>query len=173
MKRRLKKVFTIFVEGRSEEIYFNSLKQQDLVRKSDYKLMIINCEGLDKLLDIALNSKYQKQMRDSVKIAFVFDKDHLTREKFDQMRPKYLIGFSNPQFELWLLAHFVKLKASYSDLILELNKYLPDYQKNSFKIADLASDYQKAIENSLAFNLLSFDELGTSIPRLFAEISLS
>lgn len=175
MGRKIKQVFTIFVEGFSEEIYFSALKQQDFVRQSNYKLEIINCEGLNHLLDAALKDRfYKKQIKDSAKVAFVFDKDHLTKQQFEQMLATgYIIGFTNPQFEIWLLAHFEKLRMNYADVFRDLKKYIPEYSENNKttrKITDLIRDIDRAIENSRDFSTVKYDEVSCSIENVITEI---
>lgn len=172
MGRKIKKEFVIFVEGASEELYFLTLNQQEFVRKSSYKLVVQNCQGLDNSLAVALEGKkYKKLLNASSKIAFVFDKDHLSQEQFNKLlgNPN-IIAFSNPKFELWLLAHFEKLRVNYTDVLIDLKKYIPDYSKKSNQIADCAKVSHKAVENTVNFRELSYVKICTSVAEIIEEI---
>jgi len=173
MSRKIKQdIFAIFVEGESEMIYFKALNQQQWVRDSKYKLNLIRCKNHDELLKIAFKGKHGRKDLDNYnKVAFIFDKDHITKEKFNKLlKLNYIIGFSNPKVELWFLAHYEKLQTSYSDVEKKLKKYFPDYTKTIFKIASLAQSYEKAIENSTSVSNPDFDQICTSVGKIIEEI---
>ncbi|MCL1935767.1 MAG: RloB family protein [Defluviitaleaceae bacterium] len=133
--RKIKEFFEIFVEGETEEIYFDALKQLNEFRNSNYKLKIINCKGQSNLLKIALAGKNGKKPLSS-NVAFIFDKDHISKQEFDKlMEKKYTIGFSNPKFELWLLAHYEEIlpAKSYSSVENDLKHSFPNYSKKIIK----------------------------------------
>ncbi|MDR0199819.1 MAG: RloB family protein [Streptococcaceae bacterium] len=170
--RRIKKIFTLFVEGQTEKIYFDSLNQLDFVRDSNYRLNVIDCAGADKLLKIAFGKKKKREFGQSDKVAFVVDKDQMTKAEFDLLVGlPYIIGFSNPQFEIWLLAHFEPLKESYSDVVVSLRKYMPNYQKASPEISNLVKDYQKALKNTEKQSEAKFEQVSTSIVKIIEVIA--
>lgn len=162
MVKRTKEKFLIFVEGDSEELYFSALKQQDFVRASKYKLDIINCGGINKLLDIALKKKhYKKELKETNKIVFVVDKDHMTLEQYNELVNKnnYIVGFTNPQIELWFLAHFEKIQDSTVNIISELNNHIPKYYKTHPKISELVIYWERAEDNLKNHSNLRYEEI--------------
>jgi hypothetical protein len=174
MNRARKLTFLIYTEGLSEAMYFQSLNQLDFVRKSKYKLEVENCKELDKLCKIALDPTRQerKRMKEVAKIAFVFDKDHLTMELFQKMlATEFIIGYSSPQFEVWLLAHFDRIRSSYSDVLKSLSEFIPNYTKSSLKISDLAKDYSKALKNLEGMDNAKFDEVCSTVGNVIKEIT--
>ena len=61
-RRPIKKIFAIFVEGAkggSEDLYFSELNRQQWVCDSSYKLKIIPCGGVNKLLDKAFKGEHE------------------------------------------------------------------------------------------------------------------
>jgi len=167
MSRKIKqKIFTIFVEGDSEMIYFKALNQQQWVRDSKYKLNLVRCKNHDELLKIALRGKYDR------KNLTAFDKDHMTSEKFNKLlQMDYIVGFSNPKIELWFLAHYEKLQADYSDIDKSLKRYISDYYKTHPQIADLAKNYAQAIQNVGKKAIPNFDVMCTSVGSVIQEIA--
>jgi len=166
MRKSSKKTFLLFVEGSTEAVYFESLRQLTEFRNSDYKLVVENCEELNNLLQLTLNptARQKKKIDSASEVGFIFDKDHLGFNDFQKLLSKYKrLGFSNPKFELWLLAHFEPLKEQYGDVIKSLENYLKNYEKAEYRIADLAKSYETAISNSEKFNSLKFDEVSTSV----------
>ncbi|GFH41476.1 hypothetical protein Hs30E_00270 [Lactococcus hodotermopsidis] len=168
MPRPKKKIFKIYVEGKSEVLYFGALKQLDEFRSSAYKLDIEDCKGLDNLLKILLEPTKKKkvELEKFAKIAFIFDKDDLTLEQFNKinrLHHTYQIGFSNPKFELWLLAHYESLNANNGSVDDKLKKHFPEYKKGHFKISDLARNYQTAIDNSKDIRQVNFKSECTSL----------
>ena len=172
-RKKEQRTFTIFVEGDSEMMYFKALNQQQWVRNSKYKLNLIRCKNHDELLKIAFGEKkYQrKKLSFFDKVAFVVDKDHMTRERFDQLlKMDYAIGFSNPKFELWLLAHFEKLQENYPNVEKNLRKYILGYHKTHSQIAYLAKKHDQAIQNVGEKNKPKFDKVCTSVGSVIQEI---
>jgi len=173
--KKRKEVFAIFVEGDkggSEDLYFSALKHQQWVRDSSYRLVIIPCKGLDKLLGKAFKGEHEgESLSDYDKVAFVLDKDHITKEKFNKLlKLDYIIGFSNPKIELWFLAHYEKLQKNYTDVEKSLKKYMPQYHKTHPEIARLAKTYDQAIQNIGRKNNPNFNEVCTSVGAIIQEI---
>jgi len=165
-KRNLhsKERFTIVVEGKTEAIYFEALKQLLPFRQSNYILVVENAKNLNDLIKAS----------ESGKIGRVFDKDHLTKEQLGRiLKSGYSIGYSNPNFELWLLAHFIELRSAHSNINKELNSHMKDYKKGGPDITKLATDFNKAIENASKRNSPDFNKIGTSVGTLIANILVS
>jgi len=169
IKRHQKQKFYIIVEGKTEEIYFNQIKQLPEFRGIyyPYVLEVVSAKSINELFKFFQNGKIG---RDGVTLekgltAFIFDKDHLTREQLNAMlaNDNYIIGFSNPSFELWLLAHFVELRNQHADVSQELLTYFPMFTKASVKITDLSKDYAIAISNSALMGKPDFEHIGTSV----------
>ena len=58
--------------------------------------------------------------------------------------------FSNPSFEVWFLDHYIYTEKSYlnqDELIADLKRYLPEYEKNKDVFSILGS-YEKALRNA-------------------------
>ena len=94
-----------------------------------------------------------------IKYTDKFDKDDYNDEQFDSAidNCNYNVAWSNPNFELWLLAHFKKVNRyiSKDDVLQELSKEfqkkgLGDYTKNDTNIFDKVTSEGKlhtAIKN--------------------------
>ena len=165
-----RRVFHIIVEGETEEIYFNALRQLDAFRNHHKYLFVVKRTGsIDELFKWFENGRIGRNgiIFEKGLTAFVFDKNHLTKQQLQKIlsTKNYLIGFSNPKIELWLLAHFIKLRIrkSHSDVEKELLQYLPNYSKPDKRVSDLAGDFQLATENSKICNKPDFSLLGTSV----------
>ena len=87
----------------------------------------------------------------------VFDKDDYSNEQFDKAIKTcdYNVAWSNPNFELWLLAHLKRVDRyiSKDKIIAELNKEfkkngLGEYRKNDDKIFDKVTSNGK-INNAI------------------------
>ena len=62
----------------------------------------------------------------------VFDKDDYNDEQFDSAidNCNYNVAWSNPNFELWLLAHFKKGKQIYFKKMMCYKNLAKEFQKN-------------------------------------------
>ena len=82
----------------------------------------------------------------------VFDKDDYSDEQFDSAikNCNYNVAWSNPNFEIWLLAHFKKITryVSKNDVLQELSKEfqkneLGEYIKNDTNIFEKVTSQEK------------------------------
>jgi len=181
-KKFKKKIFAIFVEGEEgngEEFYFSELNQQQWVRDSKYKLKVVSCKGINKLLeDKAFKGQHEgKSFSENKydKVAFVLDcdKKNISKNKLNKLlNMDYIIGFSNPKIELWFLAHFEEIQLSYSDVEKSLKNHIPDYHKKKKhpKIVGLAKSCDQAISNVGNKNTPSYDNVCTSVGKVIQEI---
>ncbi len=158
--------YLIVCEGKQTEAnYFNGLKKkinENYGNKVDVLISNIEIKGTgenttalvkhtDKFVNYS-NKRYGQ-------VWVVFDKDDYSDEQFDKAIKTCDcdVAWSNPNFELWLLAHFKKLSryVSKDDVLQELSKEfqkkgLGDYTKNGTNIFDKVTDEGKlhtAIKN--------------------------
>ena len=142
--------YLIICEGKqTEPNYFNGLKQainerygnkvEVLIPSIDVKGTGMNTKSLVKYAQKIVN--HSNKVYGQVWV--VFDKDDYNDEQFDSAIKKcdYNIAWSNPNFEVWLLAHFKKVNRyiSKDDVLQELSKEfqkqeLGEYSKNDKNI---------------------------------------
>ncbi len=165
-KRQAPANYLIVCEGKkTEPNYFNGLKRKINERygnKVDVLIPNIDVKGTG--MNTASLVKYtQKTVNHANKVYgqvwVVFDKDDYNDEQFDSAIKNcdYNVAWSNPNFELWLLAHFKKVNRyiSKDDVLQELSKEfqkkgLGDYTKNDINIFDKVTSEGKlhtAIKN--------------------------
>ena len=144
--------YLIVCEGKqTEPNYFNGLKQEInkkygnkvdvLIPNIDVKGTGMNTTSLVKYTQKIIN--YSHKIYGQVWV--VFDKDDYNDEQFNSAIKNcdYNVAWSNPNFELWLLAHFKKVSryVSKDDVIQELSKEfqkkgLGEYTKNDTNILE-------------------------------------
>ena len=165
-KRQAPANYLIVCEGKkTEPNYFNGLKRkinEKYGNKVDVLIPNIDVKGIE-MNTTSLVKYTQKTVNHANKVYgqvwVVFDKDDYNDEQFDSAidNCNYNVAWSNPNFELWLLAHFKKVSRYVSkDAVLqELNKEfqekgLGDYTKNDINIFDKVTSEGKlhtAIKN--------------------------
>ncbi len=153
--KRVRNRILLVVEGRrTEKNYFVDLLNTE--RLSAVRVEVVSSEKTNpigivshakKLIECGTNRFYPRSF-DCVFI--VFDHDGRDKEYFDAIEltnklnlrykneSKKSIHFvaiaSNPNFELWFLLHYVRIfphEMTSSDVLRELLKYWPQYQKNT------------------------------------------
>lgn len=144
--------YLIVCEGKqTEPNYFNGLKQainkkygnkvEVLIPSIDVKGTGMNTTSLVKYTQRTIN--HSNKVYGQVWV--VFDKDDYNDEQFDSAIKNcdYNVAWSNPNFEVWLLAHFKKVNRyiSKDDVLQELSKEfqkkeLGEYEKNDKNIFD-------------------------------------
>lgn len=144
--------YLIVCEGKqTEPNYFNGLKQainkkygnkvEVLIPSIDVKGTGMNTTSLVKYTQRTIN--HSNKVYGQVWV--VFDKDDYNDEQFDSAIKNcdYNVAWSNPNFEVWLLAHFKKVNRyiSKDDVLQELSKEfqkkeLGEYVKNDKNIFD-------------------------------------
>ena len=151
-KRQAPANYLIVCEGKkTEPNYFNGLKRKINERygnKVDVLIPNIDVKGTG-MNTTSLVKYTQKTVNHANKVYgqvwVVFDKDDYNDEQFDSAIKNcdYNVAWSNPNFELWLLAHFKKVNryVSKDDVLQELSKEfqqkgLGDYTKNDTNIFD-------------------------------------
>ena len=151
-KRQAPANYLIVCEGKkTEPNYFNGLKRkinEKYGNKVDVLIPNIDVKGTG-MNTTSLVKYTQKTVNHANKVYgqvwVVFDKDDYNDEQFDLAidNCNYNVAWSNPNFELWLLAHFKKVNrhVSKDDILQELSKEfhkkgLGDYTKNDTNIFD-------------------------------------
>ena len=151
-KRQAPANYLIVCEGKkTEPNYFNGLKKkinEKYGNKVDVLIPNIDIKGTG-MNTTSLVKYTQKTVNHANKVYgqvwVVFDKDDYNDEQFNSVidNCNYNVSWSNPNFELWLLAHFKKVSryVSKDDVLQELSKEfqkkgLGDYTKNDTDIFD-------------------------------------
>lgn len=165
-KRQAPANYLIVCEGKkTEPNYFNGLKKkinEKYGNKVDVLIPNIDIKGTG-MNTTSLVKYTQKTVNHANKVYgqvwVVFDKDDYNDEQFNSAidNCNYNVAWSNPNFELWLLAHFKKVSryVSKDDVLQDLNKEfqkkgLGDYTKNDTDIFDKVTSEGKlhtAIKN--------------------------
>jgi hypothetical protein len=165
---RKEKARTLIVcEGKeTEPNYFRGLRQEDAVRER-FNVVIQTSKGGSCLavVERALQEMNKATSRGEAydDVWCVFDAEHAS-QKEQVIEAQSLatangmrLAISNPSFEVWLLAHFLRTKRSFADcdrVIQELNKYWQrefnrDYDKTDERLYFLlANRTQTAIGNA-------------------------
>ena len=149
-KRQAPANYLIVCEGKkTEPNYFKGLKRKINERfghKVDVKIPDIDVKGTG-MNTTSLVKYTQKTVNHANRVYgqvwVVFDKDDYNDEQFDSAidNCNYNVAWSNPNFELWLLAHFKKVNRyiSKEEVLEELSKEfqkkgLGEYTKNDTNI---------------------------------------
>ncbi|WP_416183544.1 MAG: RloB domain-containing protein [Pseudolactococcus raffinolactis] len=179
-RKKGKPAILIFVEGQTEQAYFNSLRQ-NLELKSATVVHLLKGTGdwIDKVArSIQSNPKFKGY--DAKNVFVIFDKNSDDESQILTMfqkatQRKYKVGFSNNSFELWLLAHFETISRSLitQDKLEEnLTTHLGnEYQKgNSKQIDSFIGNLDTAILNSSGVKEFDLNFNSTSLPDIIKEI---
>ena len=151
-KRQAPANYLIVCEGKkTEPNYFNGLKRkinEKYGNKVDVLIPNIDVKGTG-MNTTSLVKYTQKTVNHANKVYgqvwVIFDKDDYNDEQFNSAidNCNYNVAWSNPNFELWLLAHFKKVNryVSKDDVVQEFSKEfqkkgLGDYNKNDTNIFD-------------------------------------
>lgn len=179
-RKKGKPAILIFVEGQTEQAYFNCLRQNfELKSATVVQLLKGSGDWIDKVSrDIKLNPKFKGY--DAENVFVIFDKNSDDESQILSMfrkakTKKYKVGFSNNSFELWLLAHFETISRSLSTQdILEKNLTAHlgnEYKKgNSKQIESFIGNLDNAISNSSGVSEFDFNFNSTSLPDVIKEI---
>ncbi len=167
--RPARRTVLIVCEGReTERNYLDSLKREDVVSRR-FTITVVKGRGGSRR-QIVQRAVDQKNNRDSDfdEVWCVLDVERLaTEEARNDLRDAVQIArqnqvtlcLSNPAFEVWILAHFVRSSRQFNDcdaVIVELNKHWAeqfqiDFSKNDRRIyARIANRTSKAIGNAKA-----------------------
>lgn len=155
-----KRIIVFGFEGKNnktETNYFSHFKPTD----DRYILKCISCGVTDPVNMISSIKKKRKDLDYNARedLTFIFvdeDCDSTKRETIDNLQSKQpkdiVIIRSRPCFELWFLNHFCVTTKEYgnnTELILDLKKFIANYNKNNDYFDILKSSKDTAIKNSL------------------------
>ena len=148
-KIKIKPKYAIVVDGECEFWYIQMLKRNEKLLSVDLKPEIPQRKALSEQYDkvIELSKDYDKvywvidfdvvcketrEAPKNTKTALQELKEYINaiKKKFENI---IVVIINNPCFEYWLLLHFEMTSRSYSsynELIKQLKKYLPDYEKS-------------------------------------------
>lgn len=158
--RKRKSIILIQCEGKNktEEIYFNNFRKNPLYTICFAKGNYTDPANMVKSLLQEINERGLSK-KDNDKAYCVFDTDTNLQKQL-QINEAYRLSKknsiielikSNPCFELWFLIHFkktTKIFNSNDNVIQELRKVLPNYEKNKDYYALLENRTKDAIENA-------------------------
>ena len=160
--RPRKPVFLIVAEGinKTERLYFSHFQNQE----APYTIRFVSAghaTDADSLYR-AINNRWKelgldKTRGDKAFVVLDIDNDPVKNQKVSSLVQKsksieFII--SNPGFEVWFLLHFTYTTRHFQncdDLIKNLKKYIPDYDKNV--------DVYERIDNNTSKALLNVDKL--------------
>ncbi|MBP3815287.1 MAG: RloB domain-containing protein [Firmicutes bacterium] len=158
--RKRKKLIVVGTEGvnRTETLYLHELEK----KQEDYHFLFAQGNGTDPVKIVRNTAKRAKFEELSYKqgdmAISIFDLD-LDRAKESQMEEAKKIAkqknvqliTSNPCFEVWYLEHFGYTSKPFSnsaEVIRDLQKKMPGYQKSQCEIDVLYPKTEEAIQNS-------------------------
>ena len=162
--REVKQTFLIICEGvNTEPDYFNAFRLTSANVKAVGQGM-----GTLTLVQKAINIKEQEKRKGRIynQNWVVFDKDDFPENDFNSaillaQQNGFEVAYSNQAFEFWFLLHFLpnvvcRRYESYEQLLPELQKYMPGYEKtkryfirtNLYKYLTENGDLERAISNS-------------------------
>lgn len=180
-KKEKRKIF-ILVEGETEQMYFDFLRQKLRLSNVKIKTVVLENSGqtwIEKAKCLIQNDPNLK--RDSTTEVFVvFDKDEFTNEELNWMFKKaddeaFEIGFSNATFEVWLLAHFEEVTPRLLSKVALKNKLgnhlQTEYVKaDSDQLEKIVKNYEVAIKNTDGISEVDFSHQSTNIGALILKI---
>lgn len=169
------KTLLLVVEGETEYKYFNELKQSKKIKGVTVKVAQAPHSQLESIFKTALSAQESK-VYDS--IWCVYDNDVVSKDiisenakRLKQKIKNRRIGIADsyPEFEIWFLLHYTipKTNCNKNELIEELNKYLPNYQKARSGICSqlekTGASIQIAITNSKILAKRNEDNKNTDV----------
>ncbi|MDR3189798.1 MAG: RloB family protein [Lactobacillaceae bacterium] len=180
-KKEKSKIY-IFVEGETEQKYFDFLRQKLRLANVKIKTVVLDNSGqnwVEKTKRLVQNDIHYR-LDHSTQVYVVFDKDELSLKQVEQMRVAayendFELGFSNIAFEVWLLAHFEELTTrgiAKAKLNRKLDRYLGQkyIKANSEQLEIMVSRYDVAIINAQASIDVDFKTPGTNIGTIINKI---
>jgi len=175
----------IFVEGKSEEIYFQFLRQKLRLANVVIKPVVLSNAGINWVEKAKLMMKNNKKYRvdKDTDIYVVFDKDEFSNNELQKMEKSAKmaninIGLSNIMFEVWLLAHFQNLQSQYipKNILLEKLSFHLDkkYKKADTDILEMIVDkYENAIHKARDVSKIDFQNQSTNLGEIIDKIKTS
>ncbi|GFH39971.1 RloB family protein [Pseudolactococcus insecticola] len=180
-KKGKRKIF-ILVEGKTEQMYFDCLRQQLRLSNVKIKTTVMKNSGRTWIEKAKLLIENDPSFRrdKATEVFVVFDKDEFTSNELKQMfkraeEENFGIGFSNATFEIWLLAHFEAVTAKVLSKAAITNK-LEVHLKNDYIKADsdqldkMIKNLDLAVKNARSISEINFESQSTNIGELISNI---
>ena len=159
--RREKSVYLIIAEGRNktETQYLSHFQKHE----NDYNIKFVSAgsktDAISLYETMVLRWKEQELSIDKGDRGFIvldIDNDRDKAAKVQNLikknkNPGIEFVVSNPTFEVWLLLHFTYTTKYYKnsqEVIMDLKKYIPDYEKNLDVFTKCEERIQEAIQNT-------------------------
>ena len=170
-----KRKILLFVEGKTEKLYFEFLRQKLRLPNVNITPVILDNSGQNWIEKAKLMVKNDNKYRsdENTDVYVIFDKDEFTVNELQKMvkvakEANFNIGFSNIMFEVWLLAHFEKITGSLLSkqvLLAKISKHLNrKYIKaNSDQLEIMVDAYKEAMENASSITEINYHEQCTNI----------
>lgn len=157
--RKRRPVYFIFCEGKSNKTETTYLMHFKKI-SSSYSMVIKPTDHTEPLSMLSYAVSYCRNhgfdVRSHDLIFLLLDVDTkenvVDEERYHRKGQKKNVSvlFSNSSFEVWFLDHYIYTEKSYrnqDELIADLNRYLPEYEKNKDVFSILGS-YEKALRNA-------------------------
>lgn len=189
----VKPKYAIVVDGETEFWYIQMLKRNEKLISVDLKPEIPQRKKL-----LEQYNKVVELAKDYDKVYWIIDFDVINKEtreakkgektalqelkEYTNSIPKkysniVIVIINNPCFEYWLLLHFEatsKFYTTYSDLVKQLKKHLPDYDKSQVYYTKqnkdiylrLFSQLPTAIANAKKLKEFDFDNPNTGVSQM-------
>lgn len=189
----VKPKYAIVVDGETEFWYIQMLKRNEKLVSVDLKPEIPQRKKLSEQY-----AKVLELSKDYDKVYWIIDFDVINKETQeakkgektalqelkeynDNITKKYsnivIVIINNPCFEYWLLLHFEvtsKFYSSYADLVKQLKKHLPDYDKSQVYYTKqnkdiylrLSTQLPTAIANAKKLKTFDFDNPNTGVSQM-------
>ena len=177
-KIKIKPKYAIIVDGECEFWYIQMLKRNENLISVDLKPEIPQRKALSEQFDkvVELSKDYDKvywvidfdvvcketrEAKKNKKTALQELKEYINtlKKKFENI---IVVIINNPCFEYWLLLHFEmtsRLYSSYNELIRQLKKYLPDYEKSRRYYTSLNNDIYLRLASKLPVAIINANKL--------------
>lgn len=173
-KHEKRKVF-IFVEGKTEKLYFDFLKQKLRLSNAKIATVVLDNSGKNWIEKADRIMKRDKKFKcdKTTDVFIIFDKDNINSEEYSiilkQAQSQDIqIGFSNVMFEVWLLGHYESVSSygiSKEKLLNKLSVHLGQkYEKaNSDQIKKMVEFHETAIQNTGSITEMDYNKQSTNI----------
>lgn len=190
-----KPTYAVVVDGETEQWYIHVLKQnnshlegirlyptipQRKKLEDQYQEVLSNVKDSDKviwIIDYDVIDKERREARKGTKTAHAKLKEYIHTLK-ENYADKVVVIVNNPCLEFWFLLHFEgtnKYYRTYNNLISQLKKHLPNYEKKRSYYINKAEDIYvrlldflpSAIENSRRNPDFDFEEPHVGIAQMY------
>jgi hypothetical protein len=164
----LRENIAIVGDGQTERIYLSDVRDTD--RPSNIALLPDYPRKIGSFQGVLQRASELKD--DYSKVFALIDMDKIIQEnqqaayqivKNEVQEKGVIVLENNPCFEIWLLLHFVKtgkIFTSCNDVVSELRKYIPNYDKSQkfLKNANLYNNYKELLKDKAIANAIFLEK---------------